>query len=199
MPVQSSHRLFMNVKQPFFHIWSGVPKEWIKNPPRPETNLRQTTVGGKGKAPVPPPCTSPPVAAPRTRLSLRFIPTELLRPALPEYPARPALPEYSALPEYPARPALPECPAQPESPARPARRESPACLGPISRVPSPRSAARVAVFRMPRRRTMRWRKTVLTSRARAATADRRPPRPSPLGFRFCGRSPHLWGGGTVMF
>ncbi|XP_064821061.1 protein enabled homolog [Oncorhynchus masou masou] len=64
--------------------------------------------------PSPPPRTSPPVAAPRTRLSLRLIPTGA--------PACPVLPEPSSSPallESPACPALPEseeplCPELPE-------------------------------------------------------------------------------------
>ena len=49
--------------------------------------------------PVPPPRTSPLVAAPRTRLSLRLIPTGA--------PACPALPEPSSCPELPESPVCP--------------------------------------------------------------------------------------------
>ena len=69
--------------------------------------------------PVPPPRTSTPVAAPCTRLSLRLIPTELLRPALPELPPlSPEAPEPLS-PEAPEplspSPESPACPAPPES------------------------------------------------------------------------------------
>uniref|UniRef100_A0A8K9UVX3 Pyrin domain-containing protein n=1 Tax=Oncorhynchus mykiss TaxID=8022 RepID=A0A8K9UVX3_ONCMY len=152
---------------------------------------------------VPPPHTRPLVAAPRTRLSLCLLPTGA--------PACPALPEPSscpALPESPACPALqesPACPALPESPACPALPESPACPAlpesPNARVPSLRSAARFAVLKRPRRRAKRRTRTMVKwghvprqSRHRGQI----PTQTLPYRFRFCGRSPHLWGGGGVL-
>uniref|UniRef100_A0A8L0DPT6 Uncharacterized protein n=1 Tax=Oncorhynchus mykiss TaxID=8022 RepID=A0A8L0DPT6_ONCMY len=87
--------------------------------------------------PVPPPRTSPPVAAPRTRLSLRLLPTGAPTcPALPEPSSCPAPPESPVCPEPPESPVCPEppespvCPEPPESPVCPEPPESPVCPEP---------------------------------------------------------------------
>uniref|UniRef100_A0A8C7HKJ1 Uncharacterized protein n=1 Tax=Oncorhynchus kisutch TaxID=8019 RepID=A0A8C7HKJ1_ONCKI len=128
-------------------------------------------------------------------------------PSLPESPACPSLPESPAcpsLPESPACPSLPEspaCPSLPESPACPSLPESPVHLGPVARVLSPRSAAWVAALKRPRRRIERRRKTMVELGQRpvhrAATADRHPPRPSPIGLGFAAGVRTFGGGGVL--
>ncbi|XP_064858638.1 proline-rich protein 36-like [Oncorhynchus nerka] len=94
--------------------------------------------------PVPPPHTSPPVAAPRTRLPVRVLgpvppmPAPRIRPTV--RPACPALPEPSsspAQPESPACPALSELPPlMPETPET-LIPEAPVLLSPALPEPSP--------------------------------------------------------------
>uniref|UniRef100_A0A8C8I3F1 Ig-like domain-containing protein n=1 Tax=Oncorhynchus tshawytscha TaxID=74940 RepID=A0A8C8I3F1_ONCTS len=79
--------------------------------------------------PVPPPRTSPLVAAPRTRLCLRLIPTGA--PACPEPPEPPACPAPLEPPACPAPPEPSFSPEPLESPACPGPLESPACPGPL--------------------------------------------------------------------
>ncbi|KAM9412853.1 uncharacterized protein ACWYII_024941 [Salvelinus alpinus] len=108
------------VKDPGQSQWSvAAPKRsWRQRKRRGDVMRRQH--GSKaGGPPV------PPVPVPRTRLSLRLLPTELpVCPAAPELPVCPAAPE---LPVCPAAPELPVCPAAPELPVCPAAPELPVC------------------------------------------------------------------------
>ncbi|XP_052314142.1 proline-rich protein 36-like isoform X1 [Oncorhynchus keta] len=84
----------------------------------------------------------------------------------PEPSASQEPPELSvsqAMPEFPFTPELPESPACPPLP------ESPVHSGPVARVPSPRSAARVAAHKRPRGRLRR----------RTTTMVKWGPRPAP--------------------
>uniref|UniRef100_A0A8C7PLB9 P2X purinoreceptor 7 intracellular domain-containing protein n=1 Tax=Oncorhynchus mykiss TaxID=8022 RepID=A0A8C7PLB9_ONCMY len=83
---------------------------------------------------MPLPRTSPPVAAPRTRLSLRLLPTGApVCPELPESPVCPELPESPVsqeLPEPPVSQELPEPPVSQELPEPPVSQELPELSGP---------------------------------------------------------------------
>ena len=80
---------------------------------------------------VPPPRTSPPVATPRTRLSLSLLPTGAPAcPALPGPSSCPALPESSVCPEPPEPPVSqePPEPSTSQEPPEPSASEESMCV-----------------------------------------------------------------------
>ncbi|XP_052330673.1 uncharacterized protein LOC127910575 [Oncorhynchus keta] len=166
----------------------------------PRLRTRASVLPHSPVHPVPPPLTRPPVglpslvgpvAAPRTRLSLRLLP-----PGSPACLALPVSPSSQELPEPNVSQEQPEPPVSqelPESPARPALPESPVYSGPAARVPGPRSAARVAAPKAP----PKWSRVHVPCQSRHRHRGQMPTQTLPYRFRFCGRSPHLWGRGAA--